>query len=199
MEENMTTERTRNPYAFAVVLEELVRARDLEPNPENIRSLAARSGLDADGLLQSMVAEEPEDLGHLSGLADEMALSHEEKTVLAGAYVYNWGTAEEARAAARKREAEEQVSAHDAAFVITEMLEGATDLEDAELIEDVRSKLPLVGAGELVSQLREAEGVTSGLMTMGSALSPATHCILACANARAVRALEVAEGLSSKA
>jgi len=79
-------------------------ARDLEPYPENIRSLAARSGLDADRLLLSMVAEQAEDLGPLCGLVDEMALSHEEMDVLAMAYVYNRGTADDARAAARMRE-----------------------------------------------------------------------------------------------
>jgi hypothetical protein len=93
---------------------------------------------------------------------------------------------------------EARVNADGAAFVITKMLEGATDLEDAELIEDVRSKLPLVGADELVSQLREAVGVTSGLMQMGSTLSPATYCILTCAHSRAEKALEVAGALSSR-
>ena len=99
----MTTERTRNPGAFGEVLEALMRERDLEPDPENIRRLAARSGLDADGLLRSMVAEESEDLGDFSGLGDEMGLSHGEKSVLALAYVCNRGTAEEARAAARMK------------------------------------------------------------------------------------------------
>lgn len=94
---------------------------------------------------------------------------------------------------------EERVTAAAAAFVIVEMLEGATDaelMEDSELMQDVRSKLPLVGADELVSQLREAEGVTSGLMQMGAALSPATYCILSCAHARAQRALGAAEDFS---
>jgi hypothetical protein len=79
------------------------------------------------------------------------------------------------------------------------VLEGATDaelMEDSDLMGDVRSKLPLVGSGELLSQLREAEGVTSGLMQMGEALSPATHSILTRAHTRAERALEVAEDLS---
>ena len=44
-----------------------------------------------------MVAEEPEDLVHLSGFADEMALSHEEMSGMALAYVYNRGTAADAR------------------------------------------------------------------------------------------------------
>jgi hypothetical protein len=79
-------------------------ARDLEPYPENVRSLAARSGLDADGLLRSMLAKQPEDLGSLCGLADEMALSHEEMGVLALAYTYSEGTAADARAAAGMRE-----------------------------------------------------------------------------------------------
>ncbi len=97
---------------------------------------------------------------------------------------------------------QERVNADSAAFVITEMLEGATDaelLEDGELIEDVRSKLPLVGVDELVSQLQEAEGVTSTLMQMGAALSPVTYCILSCAHARAEKALEVVEDFSKGA
>ncbi len=94
---------------------------------------------------------------------------------------------------------EERVNADGAAFVITRLLESATDaelMEDSELIEDVRSKLPLVGVDELVSQLQEAAGVTSTLMQMGAALSPATYCILSCAHARAQRALGAAEDFS---
>ncbi len=97
---------------------------------------------------------------------------------------------------------QERVTADAAAFVITEMLEGATDAElteDSVLMQDVRGNLPLVGVGELVSQLREAESVTSGLMQMGSALSPATYCILTCAHSRTQRALEVAEAPGSRA
>jgi DNA-binding XRE family transcriptional regulator len=43
MVENMTTQRTRNPGAFGEVLEELMRARDLEPYPENVRRREGRS------------------------------------------------------------------------------------------------------------------------------------------------------------
>lgn len=100
----MTTESTYNPGAFGEVLEELMRAQDLEPDPQNIRRLAARSGLDADGLLLSMIAEKPEPLGSLRGLADEMALSREEMDVLATAYAWNRGTAADARATTRMRE-----------------------------------------------------------------------------------------------
>jgi hypothetical protein len=103
MVENMTTQRTRNPGAFGEVLEELMRARDLEPYPENVRRLAARSGLDGTILLRSMIAEEAEDLGPLTGLDTELDLSYEEMRVLALAYVYSEGTAADARAAARKR------------------------------------------------------------------------------------------------
>jgi len=98
----MTTERARNPGAFGEVLEELMRARDLEPYPANVRSLAARSGLDADWLLLSMIAEQPEDLGPLCGLADEMALSREEMGVLALAHAYSEGTAADARAVSHR-------------------------------------------------------------------------------------------------
>ncbi len=94
---------------------------------------------------------------------------------------------------------EKRVSADAAAYAIVEMLEGATDaelMEDSVLMQDVRSNLPLVGVGELVSQLREAASVTSGLMQMGAALSPATYCILSCAHTRAERVLGVAEDFS---
>jgi hypothetical protein len=40
----MTTERTRNPWAFGEVLEGLMRARDMEPDHKNIRRLTARIG-----------------------------------------------------------------------------------------------------------------------------------------------------------
>ena len=93
---------------------------------------------------------------------------------------------------------EEQVSADDAVFAITRLLERATDAElneDSVLMQDIRSKLPLVGSGELLRQLREAEGVIGGLVCMGDHLSPATYCMLTCAHTRAERALEVAEDL----
>ncbi len=98
--------------------------------------------------------------------------------------------------------AEKRVNAGSGSYAIVEMLEGATDaelMEDSVLMQDVRGNLPLVGVGELVSQLREAESVTSGLMQMGSALSPATYCILTCAHSRTQRALEVAEAPGSRA
>jgi hypothetical protein len=78
-----------------------------------------------------------------------------------------------------------------AAYEIVEVLEGAR--EGAELLEGVRDKLPLVGKDALVSQLREAERVTSALMQMGSDLSPATFCILSSAHWRAEKALRRAK------
>lgn len=96
----MTTETTRTPGAFGEVLGELMRARGLEPDPAGVRGLAERSGLDPDGLLRNMVTEDAEDLGRLDQLADELALSHEEKGVLGVAYTFGKGTAEDARAAA---------------------------------------------------------------------------------------------------
>jgi hypothetical protein len=89
-----------------------------------------------------------------------------------------------------------------AAYELVEILQSATDaelVEGASLVESVRGQLSLVGVGELVSQLREAEGVTEGLMQMGAALSPATFCILAGAHERAQLALRRAEALGPHA
>lgn len=97
----MTSATTRTPGAFGEVLEELMRARNLEPDPANIRWLADASGLDGDALLRNTIADDAEDLGYLDRLADELALSHEEMGVLALAYTF--GTAGGARAAAGNR------------------------------------------------------------------------------------------------
>ena len=86
----MTTEMTRRPGAFGEVMERVMRKRGLEPNPANVRDLAARSGLDGDKLLRSMIAESAEDLGPLNGLDRELGLSEDEKIELARAYAYSW-------------------------------------------------------------------------------------------------------------
>jgi hypothetical protein len=75
----VTTQTTRTPGNFGEVLERLMRAHSLEPDPREIRQLAERSGLDGDALLCSMVAEQAEWLGYLDGLARESELAREEK------------------------------------------------------------------------------------------------------------------------
>lgn len=78
-----------------------------------------------------------------------------------------------------------------AAYEIVEVLEDVSEDSElsAELAESVQEKLSLVGKRELVSQLREAQGVTSGLMQMGEDLSPVTFCILSSAHWRTEEAL----------
>ena len=88
----MTTETTRSPSDFGEVLERLMQVHGLEPDPDNIRNLAERSGLDPEALLRSMAAERvDEDLDFLNGLADELALSYEEMVVLGVAYTFGGG------------------------------------------------------------------------------------------------------------
>ena len=65
-----------------------MRKCGLEPDPANVRALAARSGLDGDGLLRSMIADSAEDLGPLDGLDRELDLSVDEKMDFAVAYTY---------------------------------------------------------------------------------------------------------------
>lgn len=82
-----------------------------------------------------------------------------------------------------------------AAYEIVEALEGGPEDSElpAELAESVQEKLSLVGKGELLRQLREAEEATSGLMEMGMALSPAMYAIFRCAHFRAAEALRRAQ------
>lgn len=87
-EENMSTETTCGRSPFGDVLERLMRRRGLEPGPANVRELAARSGLDGDGLLRRMAGTSTEDLGLLRALARELDLSEAEKTELAVAYTF---------------------------------------------------------------------------------------------------------------
>lgn len=88
---------TRNPGAFGEVLGELMRVRGLEPTPENVRDLAERAGFDPDALEQSM--EAVEDLGPLTGLDHALSLDVPQMKVLATAYTFEKGGADDARRA----------------------------------------------------------------------------------------------------
>jgi hypothetical protein len=61
----------------------------------------------------------------------------------------------------------EEITTSHRLLAVYEILEDVTDAElaeGAELFEGIIDKLRLVGVGELVSQLREAEDVTEDLM-----------------------------------
>ncbi len=57
-------------------------------------------------------------------------------------------------------------------------------------MERILTHLASVEPGKLLARLREAEGVTAGLMVAGENLSVPTHTLLPDAHRRAVEALE---------
>jgi hypothetical protein len=65
-----------------------MEARGIPAEPEEIRALAERSGFDDGEFLARVASADAPDVGHLSGLDREMALSEPERIALAEAYVF---------------------------------------------------------------------------------------------------------------
>ncbi|MDP8951762.1 MAG: hypothetical protein M3N18_05920 [Actinomycetota bacterium] len=82
--ENIDTRAT----AFGRVLDALVEERGIPAEPEEIRALAERSGLDGDRFLARAANPGAPNFGPLSGLDREMGLSEPEMSALAYAYAY---------------------------------------------------------------------------------------------------------------
>ena len=74
--------------AFGRVLGALMEARGIPAEPEQMKSLFDRSGLDGEKLLARVADVDVPDLGPLTGLDREMGLSKRELQTLAVAYVY---------------------------------------------------------------------------------------------------------------
>ena len=97
-----TTMETRG--AFGVVLEDLMRSRGLATDEEAIRALGQLAGLNPEALLsrvRASGAEEAEDLGYLDDLAQQLALTLEERRALAYAYSFERLIGEDVRRAQR--------------------------------------------------------------------------------------------------
>ena len=84
MEEITDTRAT----AFGCVLGALMEARGIPAEPGEMRALAERGGFDGDEFLARVASADAPDVGHLSGLDREMALSEPERIALAEAYVF---------------------------------------------------------------------------------------------------------------
>ncbi len=82
--ENIDTRAT----AFGRVLGACMEARGIPAEPEEIRALAERSGLDGEKFLARVESEHGPDLGDLGGLVRELGLSRREMDVLAMAYAF---------------------------------------------------------------------------------------------------------------
>ena len=83
------TEQTTERSVFGSALAALMEARGIDAaEPEQVKALAERSGLDGEGLLANFRSERGPDLGELGGLAEELALTGREMTDVAMAYAY---------------------------------------------------------------------------------------------------------------
>jgi hypothetical protein len=81
---------TINATAFGRVLGDLMESRGISPEPEEVRALAERSGLDPQRLLARMADERRVGTGHLDVLADELALTEPERERMSLAFAYEW-------------------------------------------------------------------------------------------------------------
>ena len=80
-----TTERT----AFGRILSAIMEARGIPAEPEEVRALAERSGIDAEKFLALATSAPLTDVGPLDRLADELRPNGEQKLALAMAYAYD--------------------------------------------------------------------------------------------------------------
>jgi hypothetical protein len=81
----MTTE-TRS--CFGEVLAELMEKHGVAATPANMYELAADAGLGPDAFMARVAGEREIVVGYLSGLADALELSEQEKTELAVAFTF---------------------------------------------------------------------------------------------------------------
>jgi predicted DNA binding protein len=90
--ENTNTRAT----AFGRVLGALMEKRGMPASAGEIRALAERAGFDGEKFLALATSEDAPDVGPLSGLDKELALTDKEMTALALAYTYGREEAERA-------------------------------------------------------------------------------------------------------
>jgi hypothetical protein len=79
-----------NATVFGAVLGELMESRGISPEPQEVRALAERSGLDPDALLTRVRERWPDEpLQALCGIDLALGLTEPEKARIAVAYVYD--------------------------------------------------------------------------------------------------------------